>query len=111
MARRPARGRSLRDLRAEVEAVEARDREAAARAPATPAPMRPKSEEPSRRKPLAQPRMRVVWAVCDIGGRPVATFPYAQKAAAEAHAAQLKAKKKAEFFLRSIKEPMDPTDD
>ncbi len=109
MARRPARGRSLRDLRAEVEAVEARDREAAARAPAT--PKRPKPEETSRRKPLAQPRMRVVWAVCDIGGRPVATFPYAQKADAEAHAAQLKVKKKAEFFLRSIKEPIDPTDD
>ncbi|MEW4568260.1 hypothetical protein AB1L88_10360 [Tautonia sp. JC769] len=110
MARRPARGRTLRDLRAEVEAVEARDREAAARAPAA-TPMRPRPEESSRRKPLTQPRMRVVWAVCDIGGRPVATFPYAQKAAAEAHAAQLKAKKKAEFFLRSIKEPIDPTDD
>jgi hypothetical protein len=54
--------------------------------------------------------MRMVWAVCDIGGRPVATFHYADKAAAEAHAAELKAKKKAEFFLRSIKEPIDPTE-
>ena len=108
MARRPPRGRSLRDLRAEAEAVEAREREAAARTPAT--PQRPKPQEETRRKPLSQPRMRIVWAVCDIGGRPVATFPYPEKAAAEAHAAQLKARGKGDFFLRSLKEPMDPTE-
>ncbi|WP_199756750.1 hypothetical protein [Tautonia sociabilis] len=108
MARRPPRSRSLRDLRAEAEAAEARAREAASRAPVTPSSPRPL--EDSRRKPLSQPRMRVVWAVCDLGGRPVATFPYPQKAAAEAHAAQLKARGKGDFFVRSVKEPMDPAD-
>ena len=29
---------------------------------------------PLRSKPIAEPRMRMVWAVCDMGGRTVATF-------------------------------------
>ena len=50
--------------------------------------------------------MRVVWAVCDIGGRTVATFEYTKKADAEAHAALLKARGKGNHFVRSIKEMM-----
>jgi hypothetical protein len=50
--------------------------------------------------------MRMVWAVCDMGGRTVATFEYAQKSDAEAHIAQLKAKGKGPHFLRSVKEPI-----
>ena len=51
--------------------------------------------------------MRVVWAVCDIGGRTVATFDYTDKVAAEARAKELKAKGKGDHFVRSIKEPMN----
>lgn len=50
--------------------------------------------------------MRVVWAVCDIGGRTVKTFDYPLKADAEAFALQLKAKGKGNHFVRSLKEPM-----
>jgi hypothetical protein len=50
--------------------------------------------------------MRVVWAVCDIGGRTVQTFDYADKAAAEARAVELKAKGKGNHFVRSVKEMM-----
>jgi hypothetical protein len=50
--------------------------------------------------------MRIVWAVCDIGGRAVATFAYADKAQAEAHIVQLQARGKGQHFLRAIKEPM-----
>ena len=50
--------------------------------------------------------MRVVWAVCDVGGRTVATFDYPDKADAEAKAAELKARGKGEHFVRSVKEPM-----
>ena len=50
--------------------------------------------------------MRVVWAVCDIGGRTVQTFDYSDKALAEARATELKAKGKGSHFVRSIKEPM-----
>ncbi len=52
----------------------------------------------------AVPRMRVVWAVCDVGGRTVATFDYTAKA--EAQAAALKARGKGMHFVRSVKELM-----
>ncbi len=51
--------------------------------------------------------MRVVWEVCDVGGRAVATFDYADKAAAEARAAELKARGKGTHFVRSVKQPFD----
>ena len=51
--------------------------------------------------------MRVVWAVCDIGGRTIATFEYPRKADAETLAAELKAKGKGPHFVRSLKEPME----
>jgi hypothetical protein len=69
---------------------------------------RPRREtaEPRREAPKAQPRLKVVWAVCDMGGRTVATFDYGQKAEAEAFLAKLKAKGKDPHFLRSEKVPM-----
>ena len=105
MARRAPRSRTLRELRAEAEAVEARASES------RPSARRPTSEEPKLRdKPLAQPRMRLVWGVCDVGGRVVAKFPYAEKGAAESRIALLKSRGKGEHFLRSIKEPIEPED-
>jgi hypothetical protein len=50
--------------------------------------------------------MRVVWAVCDLGGRTIATFEYTQKAEAEALVADLKKRGKGTHFLRSLKEPI-----
>lgn len=68
---------------------------------------RDRSEPPPlRSKPASGPRMRMVWAVCDMGGRTVATFDYSQKADAEAKIADLKARGKGAHFLRSVKEPM-----
>jgi len=98
MARRT---RSIRDLRAEAEAAEALGLN-------TPPARKPRSEPAERKPPPAPPqaRMRVVWAVCDIGGRTVATFDYPKKADAEAHAAALKARGKGAHFVRSIKEMM-----
>jgi hypothetical protein len=51
--------------------------------------------------------MRVVWAVCDVGARTVATFDYTAKSEAEALIARLKAQGKGTHFLRSIKQPME----
>jgi len=63
--------------------------------------------EPTRRsKPVAAPRTKVVWAVCDVGGRTVAKFDYPCKADAEALVQELKAKGKGMHFLRSLKEPI-----
>lgn len=99
------RVRSLRDLRAEHEAAEARglinDKPAPARVP----------KADSERRPESSGRTRVVWAVCDMGNRPVATFPYNDKAGAEALVVALKARGKGEHFVRSHKEPMQPRED
>ena len=88
------------ELRAEAEAAEALG--------LNKAPERKPKSEPTERRPKPAPaaRMRVVWAVCDIGGRTVATFEYTKKADAEAHATALKVKGKGAHFVRSVKEMM-----
>jgi hypothetical protein len=97
MGRRPL---NRLELRAAAEAAEARG--------LTPQDERKPRAEPAERrpKPSSAARMKVVWAVCDIGGRTVTTFDYPNKADAEALAAQLKSKGKGEHFVRSVKEPM-----
>jgi hypothetical protein len=98
MGRRPL---NRLELRAAAEAAEALGMN-------TPPARKPKSEPAERRpKPAPAARLRVVWAVCDLGGRTVATFEYPRKADAEALAATLKAKGKGNHFIRSVKEPMD----
>ncbi len=103
MARRTL---NRRELRAAAEAAEAlglnSTTETRPRKPAGD----PSEPAPLRSKPVAGPRMRVVWAVCDMGGRTVATFDYSQKAEALAHLADLKARGKGSHFLRSVKEPI-----
>ncbi len=97
MGRRP---RNRLELRAEAEAAEALGLN-------TPPEKKPRAASTERRPPPAPTaRMRVVWAVCDVGGRTVATFDYVAKADAEALAAQLKTRGKGAHFVRSIKEPM-----
>jgi hypothetical protein len=97
MARRTL---NLRELRAAHEAAEALGLNTT--------PERKPRAEPKDARPKPQPaaRMRVVWAVCDIGGRTVQTFDYSEKAAAEARALELKAKGKGMHFVRSVKEMM-----
>jgi hypothetical protein len=62
---------------------------------------------PRANPPAGHARQKVVWAVCDVGGRSVATFPFAEKAKAEEHAAALKARGKGAHFLRAEKVPME----
>ncbi len=88
------------ELRAAVEAAEALGLN-------TPSEKKAKSAPTERRpKPAPTARMRVVWAVCDIGGRTVKTFEYPLKAEADALAADLKARGKGNHFVRSLKEAM-----
>lgn len=97
MARRTV---NIRDLRAQVEAAEALGIN-------TSAPRRPRAEPDTLRpKPDPKAKMKVMWAVCDLGGRTVATFDYPKKPEAEALALALKAKGKGNHFVRSIKEMM-----
>jgi hypothetical protein len=102
MARRTL---NRRELRAEAEAAEAMG---IGNGPDARKPPRTKSEPSLRPKPAAAPRMRVVWAVCDVGGRTVAKFDYTSKADAEALVAKLKTQGKGMHFVRSLKEPIQP---
>ena len=108
MSRRP---RNRLELRAEAEAAERlgllgpdpRDRRSRSE---------PKAQEPSERSTPGQGvRMKIVWAVCDIGGRTVASFEYRDKTAAEEFAEQLRLKGKGKHFVRSIKQPITPPED
>jgi hypothetical protein len=74
--------------------------------PETKRASRARSEPALRPKPAAVTRMRLVWAVCDVGGRTVAKFDYSSKADAEALIVKLKTQGKGTHFLRSLKEPM-----
>lgn len=94
MARRTL---NLRELRAQVEAAEALGLN-------TPSERKPRAEPSERRpKPEAKDRMKVVWAVCDQGGRTIRTFDYADKAQAEAFASERQAKTRDHHFVRPEK--------
>jgi hypothetical protein len=69
------------------------------------APPKPKSKS-SRGSPKPTARMRIVWAVLNDAFKPVATFDYNQKEAAQARAAELTAKGKGTHFVQRTKEPM-----
>jgi hypothetical protein len=102
MARRTL---NRRELRAAAEAAEAMGITDQSETKARQSP-RARTEPELRPKPTATARMRVVWAVCDVGGRTIATFDYPQKADAEALIAKLKDQGKGMHFVRSIKEPI-----
>jgi hypothetical protein len=65
-----------------------------------------KSKAKSSRAPKPAARMRIVWVVLNDAFKPVGTFDYAQKAAADARAAELTAKGKGTHFVQRTKEPM-----
>jgi hypothetical protein len=94
------------ELRAEAEAAEARGLTSSAESRSRSAPK--EKSEPARKSKAAAaaPRMRVLWAVCDVGGRTVVSYDYSDKALAEEHVAKLKAAGKGMHFVRSIKEPI-----
>ncbi len=56
--------------------------------------------------PKAAARMRIVWIVMNDAFKPVGTFEYAQKEAADARAAELTARGKGTHFVMKSKEPM-----
>lgn len=68
------------------------------------APAKSKAKSPKAPKPAA--RMRIVWTVVSDAFKPVGTFPYADKEAALARAAELTAKGKGTHFVQKTKEAM-----
>jgi hypothetical protein len=65
---------------------------------------KPKAKSAKAPKPAT--RMRIVWVVTNDAFKPVGTFEYSQKEAAEARAAELTAKGKGTHFVQKVKEPM-----
>jgi hypothetical protein len=105
MTRRHRGTRTLRELRQEVEAAEARG--LIPTEPEKPKRERaPRLDAPARERSQSSGRMKVVWEVCDVGGRAIATYEYPLKADAEAHAARLIERGKGHHFVRSAKQPM-----
>jgi hypothetical protein len=66
----------------------------------------PKSKAKSSRSAKPAARMRIVWVVLNDAFKPVGTFDYSQKEAAEARAAELTAKGKGTHFVQRTKEAM-----
>ena len=87
-----------------VDAVEADDEEEEKKPKKKKAPAKPKAKAVKAVKPSA--RMRIVWTVLNDAFKPVGTFEFNQKEAAEARAAELTAKGKGSHFVQKTKEPM-----
>lgn len=87
-----------------VEVVEAEDDEEERKPKKRKAPAKPKAKAVKAVKPSA--RMRIVWTVMNDAFKPVGTFEFNQKEAAEARAAELTAKGKGNHFVQKTKEPM-----
>ena len=68
------------------------------------APAKAKGKATKAAKPAT--RMRIVWVVTNDAFKPVGTFEYSQKEAADARAAELTAKGKGTHFVQKVKEPM-----
>jgi hypothetical protein len=66
----------------------------------------PKSRAKSARSSKPAARMRIVWVVLNDAFKPVGTFDYADKEAADARAAELTAKGKGTHFVQRTKEAM-----
>ncbi len=82
------------------------DEEVAEKKPKKKAKAPAKSKAKSSRAPKPAARMRIVWVVLNDAFKPVGTFEYNQKEAAEARAAELTAKGKGTHFVQRTKEAM-----
>lgn len=127
MARK--RTRSIRDLREEADAVEARERdqdevtdeevdedaddEADEEAEEKPVKKKvvKKAKAPAKpratKKAAKEVRMKAVWVVFDNSSKRVETFPFNQKAEAESLLAKKIEEKKTTFYLQLVKEPIE----
>jgi hypothetical protein len=89
------------ELNDEVDDEDAPERKAKKK-PRPPSKAKAKATKPA--KPAT--RMRIVWTVMNDAFKPVGTFEYSQKEAAEARAAELTAKGKGTHFVQKVKEAM-----
>jgi len=67
----------------------------------------PAKRKTTRKKAAVSARMKLAWAVCQANGTVVETFPYPQKAEAQATAERMSAKGRADFIVKPEKVPME----
>jgi hypothetical protein len=107
----PRRRMSNRDrldrLRAERE-IEEKEKEEKRKAAAAKKAAGGTRSRSTRKKAAPAARMKVVWAVCRANGDVVETFPYPQKAEAEAAADRFNKDRAGDYILRPEKVPMEP---
>jgi hypothetical protein len=105
------RTRNIKELREQAEAAEKLGKAAAGEAAAG----EKKKAKEGKKKATAKPkrskvkvlvRKRLLWGVFSSSLKEEGRFPYAEKDAAEARAADLAAKHKRTYFVQPIKEPL-----
>jgi hypothetical protein len=102
------RTRNIKELREQAEAAEKQGKSAAAEAGEKKGKEGKKkaAAKPKRSKAKVIVRKRLVWGVFSSSLKEEGRFPYAEKDAAEARAADLAAKHKRTYFVQPIKEPL-----
>ncbi len=96
-----------KELRAEAEAAEARDREAGEAGEGTKKKAKEKKapvKRKSRSKSAEPERRRLFWGVFNQSAKRVALFDFSQRKAAEAKATELTAGGKNQHFVMKVKE-------
>lgn len=112
--------RSIKEMRAQVEAAEALGKTAKTKPKAgektpkakkekvakEPKPKKVAAKKPSRRKVAKEIRLKAYWGVFTQAMKRVAMFEYADKKAAEKKAADLVASSRVHHFVGLVKEPI-----
>jgi hypothetical protein len=90
-----------------VEAKAKSDGEAAPKAKKAAVKKAPGAAKPKKKvKKVEIVRLRMTWGIFDNSNQQQATFPYSEKAAAEARLKELHDKGKGSYFLQPVKEPI-----
>ncbi len=65
------------------------------------------AKKPAAKRPAREERRRAVWVIFDNTNKRVETFPFPQRAAAEAALARRLEEKKGHYYLNLVKEPIE----
>jgi len=103
MPRRMSSRERIDKLRAENEAAEIEKETKRKKKAAAP----PKAKATRKKKVAAPVRMKMTWAVVRLGGDIIESYPYPQKAEAEAHAGRLNRDKPGDYIVRPERVPME----
>ena len=114
MARRTVKSPSRLEKRREVEAAEKVEAKSKADGEATPKVKKAAvkkapgtAAKPKKKvKKVEIIRLRMTWGIFDNSNQQQGTFPYSEKAAAEARLKELMDRGKGSFFMQPVKEPI-----